>query len=165
MLIGILVRACICDIRHRKVPNYISTAGWLISFVCHIAEQGRKGFWCWLAGGSIPFLIYLVLYILKAVGAGDVKLISAAGSFLGGRAASFLSVGALAAGAAASLIHLIRQRRLICHLQYLAEYFHTCYLHRRIMPFGGRKGEVIPFTVCILAAVLLWLTKEGGTVT
>ena len=162
-LIAILITACVLDLSRGRIPNGLCVAGWMISLLLHVMEEGSTGVRIWLTGGCLSFVIYLLFYILKAVGAGDVKLLSVVGSFLGGKAATFLSVSALTAGAVISLIHLIRCRRLISHLRYLADYFHKCYVHRRIVRYEADMGDTIPFSACILVAVLLWYAKEGGT--
>jgi prepilin peptidase CpaA len=86
-LIALLFTAAIIDVRHRRIPNWL-TFGLLCSGLITSAifsapltwSESLKGI---AAGASVP----LVLFTLGALGGGDVKLMAGVGAWLGAPAA------------------------------------------------------------------------------
>ncbi len=158
ILLGILGIAGFWDIKARRVPNSLCIVGALLSLILCVIQEGLAGGWTWLTGALPPFLFFLFLYLLRAVGAGDVKLAAVTGSFLGFHAARFLCLGTLVAGAVLSLLHLFRVYCLDHTRVHLREDPHR---FRQKESVRGRHKEVIPFSVCFLVTALLWILREG----
>ena len=80
----LLVVACASDARNRRIPNVLVliTAVTGILFAV-IAKSWASGLWQAGAGLGTGLLIWLPLYALGVLGAGDVKLFAAAATFLG----------------------------------------------------------------------------------
>jgi prepilin peptidase CpaA len=97
------------DLRERRVANawVFSGAGLglLLSFT-----PGPVDWACSLAGGVLGMLSQLWLYALRAMGAGDVKLMGMVGLFLGASALPDLVVRVWLAGGVLSLLWLWRSR-------------------------------------------------------
>jgi len=81
-LIIALAVAAVIDARQRRIPNWLTFsllgAGLCRSAFFGAAALGHAGLGV-LVGGAIP----LIMYALSAVGAGDVKLLSAIGAWVG----------------------------------------------------------------------------------
>lgn len=56
------------------IPNWLNVAGAVVGILYHSIVFGLDGFIQSFGGGLICGVILLILYIFKAVGAGDVKL-------------------------------------------------------------------------------------------
>src|SRR5438067_1994130 len=85
ILLGILVAAAAgFDIRYRRIPNWLVLAGIIAGLTWNV---WFSPFWSGLghgmAGLGLGFFLYFPLYMLRARGAGDVKLLAAAGSITG----------------------------------------------------------------------------------
>jgi len=72
--------------------------------------DGVRGLLDSLLGIIVPFLLLIVLYALRMLGAGDVKLFSAIGAVLGVRAALWIMAYSFLAGGVIALIILIINR-------------------------------------------------------
>jgi prepilin peptidase CpaA len=82
--------SAVYDVRSRRIPNFITLPAIAIGLFLHAAVGGWRQLAAAAAGGLIGGLVFLVFYLAGGMGAGDVKLITAAGC-LGG----FLGVGKL----------------------------------------------------------------------
>jgi prepilin peptidase CpaA len=71
------------DIRFRRIPNWLVLAGILTGFVWNVYSSGWSGLGQAAAGFGLGFALYFPLYLLRARGAGDVKLLAAAGAIVG----------------------------------------------------------------------------------
>ncbi len=83
VLLAILVTiAAIWDIRWRRIPNWLTvtgiTLGLALSWFLDV-----PGIWASLKGLGLAFAIYFFLYVLRGMGAGDVKLMAAVGATVG----------------------------------------------------------------------------------
>lgn len=79
------VAACF-DIKSRRIPNWLVVTGLVSSLGTHIF-LGNGGFSAWALGLLVGFGLFLPLYVVRAMGAGDVKLMGMVGAFLGPAAA------------------------------------------------------------------------------
>lgn len=76
-------------------------------------EQGRTSISLWFFGMLLPILLLFPLFLMKALGAGDIKLFSVVGCFCGA-ASVYHSIGAAFVIAAfLSLLHLIKYRLVL----------------------------------------------------
>jgi len=78
----VLVAAAAFDIAKRKVPNALILSGLAVS-LGFAGLSGPTGVGRMLAGIGVAMLVLLPVYARGLMGAGDVKLISLVGSFLG----------------------------------------------------------------------------------
>jgi prepilin peptidase CpaA len=71
------------DIRYRRIPNWLVLAGIVTGFIWNLSSSGWSGLGHSAAGLGLGFALYFPLYLLRARGAGDVKLLAAAGAIVG----------------------------------------------------------------------------------
>jgi len=85
ILIALVLGAAVFDARYRRIPNWLSVGGVLVGLALNaFLDQGRPGMFVSSALGLvIAFAVYFVLYVLHAMGAGDVKLMAAVGAIVG----------------------------------------------------------------------------------
>ena len=84
VLVVMLLIAAIYDIRYRKLPNWLTVGGVLLGFAINFGiGPPEAGVIFALQGFAVAFGIYMVLYVLRAMGAGDVKLMAAVGALVG----------------------------------------------------------------------------------
>ena len=82
-LVGILLIAVIWDIRVAKIPNAITFPSMVIGVIYHGASHGLSGAWLSIAGLLVGSAVFLPFYLLKGMGAGDIKLMGAVGALVG----------------------------------------------------------------------------------
>jgi prepilin peptidase CpaA len=97
LLLPFLGAAVVMDLANRRIPNALVAAMLVVGLYSQtfVAPESLL----WSAGGAlVGFLILIPFYALGGMGAGDVKLLAAAGSFLGPMGALLAGVATLAAG-------------------------------------------------------------------
>lgn len=85
VLIALLVIAAVTDYRSYRIPNWLTFGGALFALVYKTVIAVSPGSAFLMAGGGLllGFALMLPLYLLHAMGAGDVKLMAMVGAFLG----------------------------------------------------------------------------------
>ncbi|PAV28973.1 hypothetical protein CIL05_13410 [Virgibacillus profundi] len=83
ILIILLLAVAYYDIAHQRIPNWLSMSGVLTGIIYHLAFNQLDGFIHAVSGALVGGVILLILYIFKAIGAGDVKLFAAIGAITG----------------------------------------------------------------------------------
>jgi prepilin peptidase CpaA len=81
-LIALSVTAAWWDIRHRRIPNWLTLSGLALGLILH-AAAGPEAVTAGVIGAGIGFGLALPLFALGGLGGGDVKLLAAVGAFLG----------------------------------------------------------------------------------
>jgi prepilin peptidase CpaA len=112
-LLAVLIAAAIYDVRYRRIPNWLTVGGVLVGVAINavIGESGGRGILFSLAGLGVGFGVYMVLHILRAMGAGDVKLMAAVGALLGWKAwFGVFFITAIVGGIMALLLVMVRGR-------------------------------------------------------
>jgi prepilin peptidase CpaA len=84
VLLALVLGAAVYDVRYRRIPNWLSVSGVLIGLALNtFLYQGWPGLRLSLLGLAVAFGVYFLLYALRAMGAGDVKLMAAVGALVG----------------------------------------------------------------------------------
>jgi prepilin peptidase CpaA len=83
LLLLLVVVASFFDIRKHRIPNWLSLAGVVLAVALNTFLFEVVGLWYSLKGLGLAFAIYFVLYLLRGMGAGDVKLMAAVGAAVG----------------------------------------------------------------------------------
>lgn len=83
VLLSVVVVAAVYDLRFRRIPNWVSLSGLVLGLGCNTLFSGLAGLRLAGLGFLCAFGVYLLLYMIRAMGAGDVKLMAAVGSIVG----------------------------------------------------------------------------------
>ena len=83
LLLALVLTAAVFDFLYRRIPNWLVLAGFFGGVALRIALGGWQGLGEAAAGFGFAFSVYLIFYALRAMGAGDVKLMAAAGVIAG----------------------------------------------------------------------------------
>jgi prepilin peptidase CpaA len=75
--------SAVYDVRSRRIPNFITLPAIIVGLILHAALGGWRQLATAAAGGLICGVIFFVFYLAGGMGAGDVKLITAAGCIAG----------------------------------------------------------------------------------
>jgi prepilin peptidase CpaA len=110
LLAVLVILAAICDIRWRRIPNWLTLPGLVlgIGLSWFLEYPGVRSS---LEGLGLAFAVYFTLYLLRGMGAGDVKLMAAVGATAG--MMNWLGILFLTsvAGAAAGLLLVVIKGR------------------------------------------------------
>lgn len=80
----IAVLAVVADVKCFKIPNRLIIAGFIVDLlIIMVAFLNKVNVLVYVGGIGTGFLISIVLYVVKAIGAGDAKLLSVMGGMIG----------------------------------------------------------------------------------
>jgi prepilin peptidase CpaA len=111
ILLLLVLVAAVYDVRYRRIPNWLTVGGVLAGSIANMLYAGWPGLGLSMAGLALSFTVYILLYILRAMGAGDVKLHAAVGATVGWQNWLGIFVITSIIGALMSLIVIIQKRR------------------------------------------------------
>jgi len=104
--------AALIDLRTRRVPNVLTVSLAAIGFGIAAAGLGRVGLGAAVLGCLLGMACMLPGHVFGATGAGDVKLLAAAGALLGPADTVYAFLNTAIAGGVLALVVALRRRRL-----------------------------------------------------
>lgn len=176
LLTCLLGTAVCCDIAARRIPNWLVLSGLVAGVAGNLfapqgaglftSSGGGLGMAAAFLGALIGLAIFLPMYFLKALGAGDAKLVSAVGAFLGPTQVLGVALLTLIAGGVLSLFAMLYSHalpRVLSNLRLMG-----------IVAVAGRASGMslrdvqttgrLPYAIAIATgtALQLWLAARGG---
>ena len=104
-LLWLVLQAAATDLVWRKIPNALVLSGLLLALVLRaVAGPPSALLSVWLAGMLVGFFLFLPLYLLRGMAAGDVKLMAMVGAFAGPARALDIALLSFAAGGVLGLL-------------------------------------------------------------
>ncbi len=116
----VVILAAWFDLRERRIPNVIVFPAALMGLSLN-AVRGWDGLWFGGKGLLIGFGLLFTLYLLRAMGAGDVKFLAAIGAFVGGTGIVRVLLLALLAYPVLAIGFLIQQRKFALTMKRFAK--------------------------------------------
>ena len=107
LLVLLLVLAAWSDLQTRRIPNALVFGGTLLGMVAQLCVPGTAGGLSALGGMAACLALMLPMYVLRAMGAGDVKLMVMVGAFLGLPLAASAALAVFLAGGVLALVYAL----------------------------------------------------------
>jgi len=114
LLAALLGVAVISDLRSRRIPNTLVLSGIGLALAVDAIAMSTStvpiagpAWWSPLTGLATGFALLLPLYLLRATGAGDVKLMAMVGAFVGAPTVLAATLYTLLAGGLLSLVFML----------------------------------------------------------
>jgi prepilin peptidase CpaA len=112
LLATVLLAAVVSDLRRRRIPNALVLYGLLTGLALQafapagagLLQDGGQGLGPALAGGLAGLALFLPMWLLRILGAGDVKLMAVVGVWLGTAAVLQAALWTLLAGGVLALV-------------------------------------------------------------
>jgi prepilin peptidase CpaA len=98
LLSAILALAVHSDLRRHRIPNVLTLLGLIAGLGLQAVTGGVQGLLSGLLGVAVGLGSFAPLYLCRAMGAGDLKLLAAVGAFLGPQGAFLAALFTLLAG-------------------------------------------------------------------
>ncbi len=142
----------VMDIQSFQISNRLIVSGLFLGLFLQILESGVKGASVFLLNVSVPVILFYLLFLIHALGAGDIKLFSMIGGIWGFQILCKIIAVSFLVGAVMSLYKLLRHRNLISRLLVLKSY--VCQVIRTgslsEYPQEFQENHVIHFSIAIL---------------
>jgi prepilin peptidase CpaA len=100
------------DWHTRKIPNWLTISGIVFGIAMHAWMAGAHGAAASLEGMGLALALLLPLVLLRALGAGDWKLMGAAGALLGPGMLIFVLLASVFVSGAMAAFRMIQTRRM-----------------------------------------------------
>ena len=116
VLIGLLSLAAYRDISEYRISNKLILSGLIAGISLNALlpqEIGGLGFLPALTGVGVGLIIFLPLYLIRAMGAGDIKLMAMVGAFVGPTPMLQIMLYVAIAGGILALVFLLSKSKLI----------------------------------------------------
>lgn len=152
------------DWRYRRIPNWLTVPGLLVGISVSAATGGWVGAKSSLLGAGLGLLILLPFVLIKALGAGDWKLVGAIGACLGPtRLIAILIVSMLVAGVMAFvlIIYKRRGRQALGNIAHMLGSFLTLRMPGPQVSLDNPDAVKIPFGVAVAFTVLLFGVRRA----
>lgn len=155
--------ACVCDLRTRRIPNLLTFGGAALAVAYSIWAAGLPGLVTSLGGWITGTALFLPMFLLGGMGAGDVKLAACIGAWLGPLPALFVALySAIAGGVMALGVALMTGyfKRMVGNVWLLLAHWRVAGI--RPLPeltLEGSRGPRLPFALPIAAGAIaaIWL--------
>lgn len=147
------------DWRSRRIPNWLTVPGFAAGVAASAALGGWSGLRESLLGTSLAFALLLPFWLLKSLGAGDLKFAAAIGAYTGpGRLLDIL-IGSVFVAGVMALVLVIYKRRLletIRNIGHILVSLVTFRLPGSHVTLDNPDALTIPKGVALALAVLLY---------
>jgi prepilin peptidase CpaA len=107
----------IIDIQQHRIPNWLTYPGLALGFGLRTVLFGWKGLLSGLAGCLLAGGVMFLFYVVRAMGAGDVKLMAAIGSLVGPSQATGVLLATAIFGGVLAIAYALYRRRMIATLK------------------------------------------------
>ena len=163
----LVITAAIFDIRSRRIPNWLTLSGILLGLGLNALlayPYPLEGLKYSGLGMLFAFAVYFVLYLIHAMGAGDVKLMAAVGAILASPSGWFrlFIVTALIGGMFAVVLLLAkgRVRKTFWNVAYLVNelgHARAPYMTHEELDVKSPKAVTLPhgFTVAVSCLIFV----------
>ena len=149
------------DVQKGKISNRLIVFGIGLGLMFRIDTYGVYGLFLFLRNISFPVILFYLLFLMHALGAGDIKLFSMIGSFLSLKGLCHCIGYAFFMGAVWSLFRLLHKKKLKKNLVSFSRYIKGIILEKQITCYkeNREEQEVIFFSIPILCGYLCYLLE------
>ena len=152
LLLGLLGVAVASDLRRHRIPNFLVVLGLVLGLASQAYAGGISGLGDGALGMLIGFGVFLPLYALGGMAAGDVKLMAMVGSFLTPHFALWAAFFSLIAGGLCGLLLVLARGQV---QQTLGRYWLMLRARAYLAPAADEvAGKPFPYSIAILLGTL-----------
>ncbi len=117
-LAGLLCIAGWHDVQSRRIPNVLVLVGMTVGLLFQAMASGGGGFFHPTAPGALGLVsgvsglllglgLFMPFYLLRVLGAGDVKLLAMVGAWVGAGSIAWVALWTMAAGGVLSIVAML----------------------------------------------------------
>ena len=107
LLCAVLAIAVYGDVRNHRISNTLNLFGLMAGLGLQYLGNGLQGVTSGLLGAGVGLACFAPFYLLRSMGAGDVKLLATVGAFLGPQGAFYAALFSLLAGGAGAIGYVL----------------------------------------------------------
>jgi prepilin peptidase CpaA len=165
ILMLLLTAAAVCDYRTHRIPNLLVLSGALLGVIYNTALplSPHSNILFPLAGLGLGLLLFLPLYFIRVMGAGDVKLLAMVGAFLGPGGTFHAALASMIVGGVLAILFVLARGTALRMFHNLATLFQLGFLGAlgRFAPSlritAGASAGKLPYGVAIAIGTIGYL--------
>ncbi len=150
--------ALVSDLKTGKIKNRLTVSFMALGLATNLLMDGVAGIRDSLAGWLAPMLLLFVLYALRMMGAGDIKLFSAVGAIMGLQFSLWTMAFSFLCGGVMALIVMVSRKKAAVRMRSFFTYLKSCLLGLTLLPYDtqteSKDGGTFPFAAAIAAGAL-----------
>ncbi len=153
------------DWKSRRVPNWLTVSGALAGLATNAALHGWKGLQFAVLGALLGLVLLLPLVAIRAVGAGDWKLVGALGACLAPSLLITVLVASIFTAGLMALAQVIwsgRLRQTLMNMVRILAALATLRLPPQEFSLDNPQATKIPFGVAVAVGVFLCALARAG---
>ena len=141
ILVIIMLGLAVCfDLWKSKIPNWLTGMGVMTGYAAHIRGEGEKGILLVTVMMLIPVILFYLLFLIHAMGAGDIKLFMALSCMTDYSIVLHTIIFSLCLAAVYGLFRLIRQGTLLQRILYFRNYMQSSLVRKQWVPYREQSG-------------------------
>ena len=109
------------DVRAHRIPNLLNYSALALGLLAGTSLGGWRGLLQGVTGAFIGGGVFFLFYLVKGMGAGDVKLMAAGGAWLGIQQTLVVMMASAIAGGALAIVYVVFYRRVWSTVQNIGE--------------------------------------------
>ncbi len=103
----------VTDVRSHRIPNWLTYSGLSVALAVRGIGQGWRGLGVGLAGLLVGGGIFFLLFLVRGMGAGDVKLMAAVCAWVGFHNTLTVLIATAIAGGVLAIVYMVFFKRVI----------------------------------------------------
>jgi len=166
LLTWILAVAVYFDLRYRRIPNALIVVGLAVAAIVALQGPALAGVMAATGGLLIGGAVFLPFFALRMLGAGDVKLMSLVGAFVGSGDIWLVLLYTFLAGGVLGSLSIVASGRTLSFFSGFRRWIMSLPLLKDadsepLMEIAGRSVLRIPYAVAIAAGCLVWMFQRA----
>lgn len=163
LLVGLAVIGGVLDLKTRRLPNWLALAGLGAGLLTNSILFGWAGFKLSASGAGLAFAVYLFFYLLRVMGAGDVKFMAAIGAIVGPHLWLLILFFTALSGGVVALIVLVtkgsfrRTLRNVAMMLYQLSRFQAPYHASEQLDVRSERAVRLPHGATIALGIIVYL--------
>jgi prepilin peptidase CpaA len=165
LAVAVALFAAFTDIKERRISNRLTYSAVVAGFALQAVLHGLNGLLLSMGGAALFGGVFLLFYIVRVMGAGDVKLAAALGSIVGFSATRPLMLETAVSGAALAVLFMVWSGRVT---ESLRNTFSIMGFHLRhglkihpVINLDSPTGVRMPYGLAFAAGTVYWAASVG----
>lgn len=160
LAVAVAVSAAVSDVKDRRIPNRLTYPAMVVGLGLQSALHGWRGLLLSAGGGLLFGGFFMLFYLVRGMGAGDVKLAAALGCIIGADGSWRVMFATAVAGGALAIVIMVVSGRIVETLRntlwVVAFHAHHGFQTHPTVNLDNPGAVRMPYGLAFAAGTLYW---------